>query len=509
MSEFWKYFRDALSWGLIQSPGPLQAVVRGAALALDQLRDDVVYFRHQWFPALCTPELVAAHGESRGIIRHPKESAEQYRQRVVHAYRWHLLGGKTEGLPEILKFYGFNALLVESLRRYQPSRWAEFQIGLKTPVTQEAQEALLADLDTLIWLVKEYKPARSVLARLYTDTYNRLPTVWSEGPEWSGGFWSHFSGVPFPSNADKLIVSFGIAFRAQAERYNLTGAGLGIECTTGILAPYIDRPVWSRSAWSEDFPKNHGFTIGELISLHWCVRTTKSYGWRGRWDSRHWREVAAWDRVLPEWKIRGRSWAKVEAVFSWPGESGDAGEPLRLHGNGTWGDVNSCNGRPTATVVDNPPKWGDRWGHDPERRELTILERHQIVSGTQSTAVVPSVPLVCGLGALAGGTAPLRQRGWRGSWRNRRWLADVFPVALLSISSVSSHHDTPESPRMSGQDSLKGLFGAVNPSSPHTAGSVAAMVQGTPLHNQAWTGKRESRRWWEYVGQTAIRSEES
>ena len=74
---------------------------------------------------------------------------------------------------------------------------------------------------------------------------------------------------------------------------------------------------------------------------------------------------------------------------------------------------------------------------------------------------------------------------------------------------VYSHHDTPESPRMSGQDSLKDLFGAVNPSSPHTAGSVAAMVQGTPLHNQAWKGKRESRRWWEYVGQTAIRSEES
>ena len=281
MSEFWKYFRDALSWGLIQSPGPLQAVVRGAALALDQLRDDVVYFRHQWFPALCTPELVAAHGESRGIIRHPKESAEQYRQRVVHAYRWHLLGGKTEGLPEILKFYGFNALLVESLRRYQPSRWAEFQIGLKTPVTQEAQEALLADLDTLIWLVKEYKPARSVLARLYTDTYNRLPTVWSEGPEWSGGFWSHFSGVPFPSNADKLIVSFGIAFRAQAERYNLTGAGLGIECTTGILAPYIDRPVWSRSGthWT-----------GGVVSTRSVVRsrsrpagTGRGRTWRGSW----------------------------------------------------------------------------------------------------------------------------------------------------------------------------------------------------------------------------------
>lgn len=429
-SEFWKYFRDVLSWGLIQSPGPLQAVVRGAALALDQLRDDVVYFRRQWFPALCAPELVAAHGESRGIIRHPKESAEQYRQRVVHAYRWHLLGGKTEGLPEILKFYGFNALLVESLRRYQPSRWAEFQIGLKTPLTQDAQEALLADLDTLIWLVKEYKPARSVLARLYTDTYNRLPTVWSDVPEWSGGFWSHFSGVPYPSDSGKLIVSFGIAYRAQSERYNLTGAGLGIECTTGILAPYIDRPVWSRSEWSELFPKNHGFTFGELVSLHWCARITKSCGWRGRWDSRHWRESETWDRALPEWKIRGRAWSKTEGVYSWPGDGGDAGDPVGVHGNGTWGNVNACYGRPTATIANNPPRWGSLWGHDPERHELTMLERKQVASSAQTPAVAPSVPMVGRLVALAATTAPLRQRGWRGSWRNRRWWGYVGQLAI-------------------------------------------------------------------------------
>ena len=201
MSEFWRYFHDRLAWPLIHAPGPLAGLVRGLALSLDSARDDSVYFRRQWFPKLCEAELVPDFGKSRGLVRHPKESAEAFRSRVVNAWRWHQLGGRTEGLPEILRFYGFEALRLESLRRYQPSRWAEFQIGLKTPATQAEQDALLADLDTLLWLVNEYKPARSLLARVYTDTYDRVPTVWSGGPVeeqgWSNGF-VRFAGVLWP-----------------------------------------------------------------------------------------------------------------------------------------------------------------------------------------------------------------------------------------------------------------------------------------------------------------------
>lgn len=380
MSEFWRYFHDRLAWPLIHAPGPLAGLVRGLALSLDSARDDSVYFRRQWFPELCEAELVPDFGKSRGLVRHPKESAEAFRSRVVNAWRWHQLGGRTEGLPEILRFYGFEALRLESLRRYQPSRWAEFQIGLKTPATQAEQDALLADLDTLLWLVNEYKPARSLLARVYTDTYDRVPTVWSGGSVeeqgWSNGFWSRFSGVLWPGQDGDIVVSFGMVRRFLSERYNETGAGLGVESRTGFLAPYIDRPVWSRSAWSDVFPRNHGFTIGEIVSLHWCVRTTRSYPWHGAWDSRHWQEAATWDRILPEWKMRWRSWARVEAVFSWPGDGKEPGEPVKVHGDGTWGDVNACYGRPQAVIYQGT-RWGDAWGADPGRRELKILERRQ------------------------------------------------------------------------------------------------------------------------------------
>ena len=59
MSEFWKYFHDRLAWPLIHAPGPLSGLVRGMALALDSARDDIVYFRRQWFPELCEAETEA------------------------------------------------------------------------------------------------------------------------------------------------------------------------------------------------------------------------------------------------------------------------------------------------------------------------------------------------------------------------------------------------------------------------------------------------------------------
>lgn len=139
MSEFWRYFRDRLAWPLIHAPGPLSGLVRGMALALDSARDDIVYFRRQWFPELCEAGLVPDFGAGRGLVRHPKETAEQFRARVVNAWRWHQLGGRTEGLPEILRFYGFETVRIDNMRQWQPGRWAEFQIGLATPATQAEQ----------------------------------------------------------------------------------------------------------------------------------------------------------------------------------------------------------------------------------------------------------------------------------------------------------------------------------------------------------------------------------
>ena len=48
--------------------------------------------------------------------------------------------------------------------------------------------------------------------------------------------------------------------------------------------------------------------------------------------------------------MRWRSWARVEAVFSWPGDGKEPGDPVKVHGDGTWGDVNACYGRPQAII---------------------------------------------------------------------------------------------------------------------------------------------------------------
>lgn len=373
MSVFWKYFRDVLAWPLNHAPGPVQALVKGLALTMDGTRDDAVYLRSQFFPGLCAEELVSAHGASRGIVRHPRETADQFRSRVIKAYRWHLLGGKTEGLPEILRFYGFDALAVDNLRRCQPSRWAEFQIGLATPTTQQEQQFLLGQVENLVWLVNEYKPARSMLARLYTDTYNREPTIYSQGPLWSDGFYSQFSGVPVPG-LDDLIVSFGMVYLCRAEQAD-PRAEFGVESALGMLIPYVDRPMWSRSDWGATYPLNSGFTVGELFSVHWCAKITASASWEGAWDARPWAEDVLWDRILPAWTLARRSWCKAQAVPSWPGAVLPRGR------DGAYGDINACYSVPTVVISGKPPRWGAFAYSDEDRRrqEIPILEQfHEV-----------------------------------------------------------------------------------------------------------------------------------
>lgn len=136
-SEFWKYFKDVLGWPLIRRPGPLQAIAEGAAHALDSVIDDVIYARKQFFPSLAEEDLVLEHGFGRGLQRKNGETPEEFRSRVAQAWHWHMLGGKTEGLPQILGYYGFDVLGIDNLRRWQPSRWSDFQVRLAQPVTQE------------------------------------------------------------------------------------------------------------------------------------------------------------------------------------------------------------------------------------------------------------------------------------------------------------------------------------------------------------------------------------
>lgn len=509
-SEFWRYFRDILLWPLIHNPGPLSALVQGQAHSLDAARDDIVYFRKQWFPAQSEDSLIPGYGTSRGLIRHPRENAEQFRTRVVNAWNWHILGGKVAGLPEILRFYGFEVLQIESLRDFQPSRWAEFQIGLKIPTSQKEQEALLADLDALIWLVNEYKPARSILARIYTDTHNLNPAVWSgekSAHGWSQGFWSRFSGVDHESPDNPgVVVSFGMAHRFQSEIYNVTGVGLGIEALTGFLAPYLDHAVWSRSRWSESYPRNHGFTVGEIVSLHWCVRTSESWPWHGNWDQRPWQKSATWDRILPKWTMRKRDRAKVEAVFSWPGDGGEPGQPVKLHGNGTYGDINACYGRPKATIYQGT-RWGDAWGADVGRQEMEILERWRHEKLFTTPAVNPTTPQSVGLSLQVSNTAPLRRRGWNGGWGKRRWIADLCPVRVLSVAYAEMSRPEIPRPRLASHALFALPVARLAPGAPVQAVAEVSCAQAQPLHEKNWRGPYAERRWSNYTVEISTRSE--
>ena len=94
-------------------------------------------------------------------------------------------------------------------------------------------------------------------------------------------------------------------------------------------------------------------------------------------------------------------------MFSWPGDGKEPGDPVKVHGDGTWGDVNACYGRPQAIIYQGT-RWGDAWGADPGRRELEILERRQDKGGLCTPAVHPARPQTAGHALAACCSVPVR-----------------------------------------------------------------------------------------------------
>jgi hypothetical protein len=436
-SPFWTYFHERLRFGLIDAPGPLQALTKGLAHRLDTVREDAVFLRAQWFAQLCEPELVPAFGLSRGLARHHTETPEQFRQRVINAYAWHMLGGKQEGLPEILRFYGYSVAEIENLRRYQPSRWAEFQVGLVNPEALADQNAILAGLETLVWLINEYKPARSVLFRLYTDIYNITPLVWSEG-RWSDHYYSLFSGVPstvlgpdFAGN-DGLILSFGLRYGVESARPDgefgkPVFAGLQRQ---GFITPYIDAMVWSHSRWSEAFPHKHGFAVGELLSVDWSERTTTSYPWGGYWDARMWAELSSWDRPLPQGEMHNKGISRVQLVYDDEFITAEAGGAASA---GRWGGLNACWSVPTAMQVGRPMRWSAYHYSDSTARRLVVIhEQGKARLATASEAPEFAAPAAHIKGMSGAANEPLHRDAWDGAWDDRRWYNYIAYFAVTS-----------------------------------------------------------------------------
>ena len=159
MGIYWRYFRDTLRWPLLLAPGPLAALVEGAASALDAARQLILDLRDQFYPSRCEAALLPNHAESRGIVRFVAEPEEVYQARVTQAWLWWRKAGRKAALEELLRtLYGFTSVTVINLRASDPERWAEFTVQ----IISANPEPL--DTDNLTRLINEFKPARSKLA---------------------------------------------------------------------------------------------------------------------------------------------------------------------------------------------------------------------------------------------------------------------------------------------------------------------------------------------------------
>lgn len=170
---FWRWVREVLAWPFIRTPGPLACVVEACARAADDVLADVHWLRDQFNPATCEDAYVDRYGAARGLTRHHKESAAQWRRRVCAAMAWHKLAGRTLGMPQILAHYGYTGGIMCNLAAEgAPERWAHFRAELVTgdyPVTD-------ADWELIRWVLNSTKPAKSVLENITIVVQARLIT---------------------------------------------------------------------------------------------------------------------------------------------------------------------------------------------------------------------------------------------------------------------------------------------------------------------------------------------
>ncbi|MDR1398092.1 MAG: hypothetical protein LBJ14_10240 [Desulfarculales bacterium] len=161
-SLFWRYFRDTLALGFITVPGTLAVLAHGLARSMDTVRRDLLWVRDQFVPPKAEDEYIPLHGASRGAPQTRFDSASRYRRRVERAAAWHKLGGKIDGLPEIIKEYGFSDGVIHNCREDDPDLWAHFDLNLINPPLDFSA----GDVDTVFALANQYKPGRSVIQKI-------------------------------------------------------------------------------------------------------------------------------------------------------------------------------------------------------------------------------------------------------------------------------------------------------------------------------------------------------
>jgi hypothetical protein len=170
-SPFWRYFRDTLALSFLAVPGALAVLAHGLARHMDTVRRDIKWVGEQFVPPRAESDHIPLHGVSRGVPRTRFDKSDRYRVRVEQAASWHELGGKTEGLPQIIKEYGYADAVVYDVRQDDPARWATFDLLTVNPPSDFSQK----DVEAAFTLAKQYKPARSVIRKIQFARHQKAP----------------------------------------------------------------------------------------------------------------------------------------------------------------------------------------------------------------------------------------------------------------------------------------------------------------------------------------------
>ena len=352
------------------------------------------------------------HVDFREVAR----TREQLAAMVRNSIPWHRIKGTPASIRAALALFGYRDVVIEEDGAGE--MWATWQLGLSALENMDSVRRIVS-------ICNEMQPARCRLWRMYAGGYDCRPGVWS-GPippnVWSGFWWSWYSGVPVPGipgvdDEHELIVSFGKTTGVQCAAYlpDAFLAAVGHEQSHVFRIPYIDRVIWSRSAWSDAVLRNHGFVLGHLLSVHWCEHLYVSDAWGGPWPPRPWAGDIRWDRRLPPWSMFERTWSKSQLMH--------ADHPR----DGSWGDINAAWSVPLAVVSGTPPRWGAfAWSEEePSLRYLRVDEQFQDVRGLSGDLFRPEASMghAAGVAALRAFHVPRHDRA---VWSRTQW-SDIFP----------------------------------------------------------------------------------
>lgn len=261
----WDYFKQ-LNWPLIFQPGPVSALVKGGALALNQAYEDILWLIQQADPAQTESTHLHFHAESRGTPRWPNEPEAFYRKRIVYAHAWQAQAGKPKGLTNILSEAGIAADIIEpaqiatmmepdtprldgqslgflmttprDLKGFPPLDWAEFLVNMNWGTTQAGQYQLARQI------VAEYKAARSLdKFRIYLGMVGPTPSPAESSVSALAG-----SIIPQPANL-RLDGSWMLGRDEAPARLKGQSLGFGLgEIIPGVITKRLKNDRLSTSA---------------------------------------------------------------------------------------------------------------------------------------------------------------------------------------------------------------------------------------------------------------------